>query len=474
MPKKTPAQTFAAIFARFTAGSTPEERATGERMMDRWLARHGKTRADIPQILAQAVADEAASQPPPPPSDPRDTKPHPFKDPAFTPFGLVHGIVGKYLTMEWYVQVIYSLWIVFTHVYTQFEIAPRLVMVSEEPDSGKSTARKVASHLVYRPNEEALGTAAAIREYLDQGPGTILLDELDYLDADARRQLLKLWNLGHERGAKISLMVKGRRKLVDIHAPMLGAGIGDIFERTQWSRTFRLDMEQYTEETKPERHYDSNDVADLNLIYSYLRNFVRTVKLNPNPDTTGLIRRFADNARGLLAIAEACGPDVAKLARDAIMVFSDREKTEQPHYLIVRDGITIFDAAGLDQASDVMSTVRFNRELRLLDLPDARWSRYRGAGGMAYPHPITVPEQAALFRRKPNKVTSFSHWPAGKRLERVRSRCIGGATWKPLCAGTRLRRSVPDHVCGWSPPPRIRSAHPAQAGCRLCRRRRLK
>jgi len=63
-----------------------------------------------------------------------------------------------------------------------------------------------------------------------------------------------------------------------------------------------------------------------------------------------------------------------------------------------------------------MSTVRFNRELRLLDLPDARWSRYRGAGGMAYPHPIRVPEQAALFRRKPNRVTSFSHWPAGKRL----------------------------------------------------------
>ena len=62
-----------------------------------------------------------------------------------------------------------------------------------------------------------------------------------------------------------------------------------------------------------------------------------------------------------------------------------------------------------------MSTVQFNRELRLLDLPDARWSRYRGAGGMAYPHPITVSEQAALFRRKPKKVASFSQWPAGKR-----------------------------------------------------------
>ena len=416
MPKKTPAQTFAAIFARFTAGSTEHERATGEKAMDQWLKRRGKSRIDIPQILAQAVADDAASQPPPPPSDPRDTKLHPFEDPAFTPFGLVHGIVGKYLTMEWYVQVIYSLWIVFTHVYTQFEIAPRLAMVSEGPDSGKSTARKVASHLVYRPNAEALGTAAAIREYLDQGPGTILLDELDYLDADARRQLLKLWNLGHERGAKISLMVKGKRKLVDIHAPILGAGIGDIFERTQESRTFRLDMEPYTEETKPERRYDSSDVADLNAVYTFLRNWARTVKLNLKPNTTGLIRRFADNACGLLAVADACGPEVAKLARDAVMVFSDREKAEQPHFLIVKHGLAIFDAAGLDQASDVMSTVLMNRELRLLDLPDARWSRYRGAGGMAYPHPMTVPEQAALFRRKPNKIASFSHWPKGKRL----------------------------------------------------------
>src|SRR5262249_36408174 len=128
---------------------------------------------------------------------------------------------------------------------------------------------------------------------------------------------------------------------------------------------------------------------------------------------TGLIRRFADNARGLLAVADACGPDWSKLARDAIMVFSDREKAEQPHLLIVKHGLAIFDAAGLDKASDVISTVQFNRELRLLDLPNARWSRYRGAGGMAFPHPITVPEQAALFRRKPNKVVSFSQGPAG-------------------------------------------------------------
>jgi hypothetical protein len=99
------------------------------------------------------------------------------------------------------------------------------------------------------------------------------------------------------------------------------------------------------------------------------------------------------------------------------MVFSDREKAEQPHFLIVKHGLAIFDAAGLDQAKDVISTVQFNRELRLLDLPDARWSRYRGAGGMAFPHPITMSEQAALLRKKPHSaIHSKSQWPPGQRV----------------------------------------------------------
>ena len=112
--------------------------------------------------------------------------------------------------------------------------------------------------------------------------------------------------------------------------------------------------------------------------------------------------------RDRVRVGHAAGAAIARPARVG--------EIEQPHYLIVKHGLAIFDAAGLERASDVMSTVLFNRELRLLDLPDARWSRYRGAGGMVYPHPITVPEQAVLLRRKPNKIASFSHWPKGKRL----------------------------------------------------------
>ena len=67
-------------------------RDTAERMLDAWLERNGKSRADIPSILTQAAADDAAAQPPPPPSDPRDADPHPFDDPQFTPAGLVECI----------------------------------------------------------------------------------------------------------------------------------------------------------------------------------------------------------------------------------------------------------------------------------------------------------------------------------------------------------------------------------------------
>jgi hypothetical protein len=413
--RSTPAQTFRSIFERWMRGSTEQEKRNAKGRLDAWLKRHDKTDADISAVLAQAAEDDKATAPPPPPSDPRDTRSNPFTDPGFTAAGLVQAIAEKYLFMAWYVSAIYTLWIVFAHVYERFEVAPRLWMASEGPDAGKSTARKVAAHLVFRPNEEALGTAAAIRDHMSQGPGTVLLDELDYLDDKALRDIRKLWNLGHERGAKISLMVKGERTLVPMYAPILGAGLGDFLEPTQQSRTFRLDMEPYTEETKPEREYDSTDVEELDLVYVYLRNWARTVNLDPNPDTTGLLRRFADNARGLLAVADSCGPVWSKLARDALMVFAEREKAALPHYLIIKHGIVIFDAAGLDQPDDVISTMKFNRELRLLDLPDAHWSSYRGPGGMAYPHPIRIGEQAALLRRKPNTVVSKSHWPAGRR-----------------------------------------------------------
>jgi hypothetical protein len=395
MPKSTPEQKFAKIFARFTSGSTEHERATGERQMDRWLKDHGKTRGDIQALLAKAYADDLKQQPPSPPSDPRDDAPHPFDDPKFTPAGLVEGIAKKYVTMSEHVSVIYSLWVPFTHIYPEFAIAPRLALVSEDPDSGKSTLRKVARHLVYRPNREVLGTPAALERTLTGEPCTLLLDEVDHVRETARQRLLLIWNIGHERGAEISFMEAGRVKYLSIHAPILAAGISGFLAPTQKSRTLILDMEPYTEETKPERDYNTDlNTEEFDAVYSFLHHWAQKVKLNPKPlMPAGVIRRFADNARGLLSIADSCGPEWSRRAREAMTFLLAKEKSERPEITMVRHGLVIFEALGLDQ----IGSVRFNKELRRLDLPDAKWTRYRGSSGGEYAHLLEMHEQSALL-----------------------------------------------------------------------------
>ena len=74
-----------------------------------------------------------------------------------------------------------------------------------------------------------------------------MLDELDLLEAEARKKLQLIWNLGHERGAEISLVMGGKETYFGIYAPVLAAGIGRFLAPTQESRTFKLEMTQSTE-----------------------------------------------------------------------------------------------------------------------------------------------------------------------------------------------------------------------------------
>jgi Protein of unknown function (DUF3631) len=419
MPKKTtPAERFAAMFELWNdAAATDEERQTAKRKCDEWLKRNDKTWRDASAILAQAAADRAAGQPQPPPSDPRDANPNPFDDPQFTPAGLVEGIALKYLAMKPHVAVIYALWVCFTHVYTRFSIAPRIALTSEQPDSGKSTALEIARCLVLRPNDETAGTGAAIADFLNEGPCTVLYDELDQIDKEAQRRLQQIWDLGHRKGARTSKIVSGQRKLINLFAPMLAAGVGGFLAPQQQSRTFVLEMEPYTEATEPEWEWttaDEEDIANLNKVYSFLHHWAAQVKLNPKPVMpAGVLRRSADNVRGLLAIADNCGQEWGRRAREAVVFLLEKERAERPQITIIRHGLAIFDA--LQPELDQIKSTRFNQELKRLDLPDAKWTRYRGPSGTEYAHPLEMHEQAALLEKVGNK-SARCRPPAGKQF----------------------------------------------------------
>jgi energy-coupling factor transporter ATP-binding protein EcfA2 len=409
--KMTPAQRFRAFFNIWMDRRASQgDRDSAKRKMDAWLERHGMTDADAYSILKQAEMDD------PPPPDPRHAAPNPFEDPRFTPVGLVEGILKKYVTAKWHVLLILALYAVFTHLYTLFRIAPRVGLIGET-GSGKTTVRKVMKKLVHRPNPESSGTGAAIREFLDGGPCTFVLDELDHLDADARRILQMLCNLGHERGEMISLMVGGRRKLVSVHAPMLLVGVGlleTFLAPAQRNRTFVLELKEYADGEEPEREIDEG-MGDVDAVYTFVHRFAEKVrageiKLDPKPPMPGALRRFRDNVRGLLSIADACGAECGQRAREAFTFLLTKEKAERPEIVMTRHGLAIFDA--LEPDLDQIKSTQFNQELKRLGLPDATWTRYSTAKRPT-PHPIEMHEQAALLSKV--GIRSMTCWPPGAR-----------------------------------------------------------
>jgi hypothetical protein len=249
-----------------------------------------------------------------------------------------------------------------------------------------------------------VGTGAAIEEHFIQGPGTLMLDEAQYTDADAKRRSLRIWNQGHvdDRGSKFSKMKAGKKQTVSYFAMVFLAGvnkgIGRLLAGQQQSRTLRLEMQKYSKETMPERNYrikEQVDVEAFNASYSLVCGWAAKVKLNPNPPMPSeLIARDADNFRGLLAVADDCGGEWPRRAREALMALFEQQRAESSEIVILRHGLTIFDTLEIER----VKTTEFDKELRRLDEPGMDWSRYRGLGGDDHEHPITAGERAELLR----------------------------------------------------------------------------
>jgi hypothetical protein len=410
----TPEQRFKQLFDLSNdEATTPHEREVARRKWQEWLTRHGKKPIDISSILTQAERDDLAANPPPqpqpsPPPDPI----HPFDDPRFNPATLLEEFAGNYVTMRPHVRVIFVLWIIATYVHDQFRVAPRVLLTSEEPDSGKTTALEIARSLMFRANEESFATDAAIREHLSQGPCSVALDEGDLYDPEARRALLRLWNLGHAQGTTYSMKVGGQRRVFNLFAPMIAAGLGRILGQAQLSRTLILRMTQYGAGDAPKFNWwaPADDGADsvaarkteIDVLRNYLWQRAADWKLNHRPSTP------ADVVRSLLAIAEACGKDWPQRAHDAIVALISEMNAEQPKTIIVRHGLVLFSHFD----TDWFEVGHFNRELLRLSEPEFDWNQYRGASGLdAYLRPISISEQGRLLGK--SKIKSHPMWPPG-------------------------------------------------------------
>jgi hypothetical protein len=254
-----------------------------------------------------------------------------------------------------------------------------------------------------------------------------LLDEIHRVrNKEARERLLTIWLLGHER-EEISFVEGGRAKYFNIYAPMLGVGIGKFLEpgSAERTRTFTLEMEQYTEANKPPLDYNTDltteRIREFDSVYSYLRNWAQKVKLNPKPPMpAGMIRRSADNCRVLLSVADSCGLEWGQRAREAVVFLLEKEKAGDPEVLILQHILVIIDML----ESDPIPSRTINRELLRLDLPEAKWNRFRGPGGGEYAHALTLDEQAGLLRKSEVGAERFRPPGGGKQFRGLRREWI--------------------------------------------------
>src|SRR5262249_285560 len=117
-----------------------------------------------------------------------------------------YAAIGRFAWMTPEQHDAVTLYAGYTHTARGHDTAPRLVIRSQLPGSGKSAlGDKVLRHLCWQGTGGGRGTAAYIYQSLgryeeDACIGTMVLDEMDTLSKEAQDALTAVLNLGYERG----------------------------------------------------------------------------------------------------------------------------------------------------------------------------------------------------------------------------------------------------------------------------------
>jgi len=438
MAKSTPAQRFTRIFELFLNGATPGERDAAERKVNAWLKQHGKTRADIKAILAQAAADDAAQAPPPPPSDPRDAAPAQPIDPNVTVLDLIRERAELYLVFSSpHEYVAYVLWAAHTHVYDFFQHTPRLVLTSPTSGCGKSRGLRVLDRLVARSKYSDNWTTATLYESADERR-TILADEADNLPFEDKGSLRAVCNSGYEKGGMIPRGVGKHRREWQTFAPLALASIGVLtppgtLPPPLMRRSIILSMQK----RRPKLRFVRGNTPDLDALYTHLVSIWGPgLILNPDPKLPVEVLRVdqsvADNFRPLISIADATSPAWGALARAAAVFFAQSARHEDPVVTLLRDIRSIFDAQGIDRITAKALVVALH------EMGDGRWSEFCGAQRNRSPHKLRESELRAMLR--PLGIITHSVWPGkgkpGDHSGKGYTRADFEAAWRDYCDDT--------------------------------------
>ena len=265
-----------------------------------------------------------------------------------------------------------SLWVMFAHAHDAAFHSPRLALLSPVHRCGKSTLSRVIGMLVVRKVSASSVTASATFRLISAAGGLVvlLIDEFDQVgDAEKAGELVAVINAGHcrldayvIRTVPIGGDLRARR--FDCWAPAVVAS-NKALPVTWMDRSIVLRMKRKARGDRVERLRD-----DLDLGFDALAGRAARWAADHLDQLRGadpalpavLNDRQADNWRLLIAIADLCGGDWGKKARDAAVALSIAEEKDNQARgeLLLSDIRDCFAESGADRVSSMALVTHLN------------------------------------------------------------------------------------------------------------------
>jgi hypothetical protein len=206
---------------------TTNESATAFDKLKKLLAEHGVTWNDLSAILPDTDisfgdVNNSTSTSTAAPQEPMDA-------PAVNVLDLVLFLIERHVVITAEERMIVALWVLHTYVFDDFDITPRLAVLSPASECGKTRLMVLMKLLVNKPNYSDNVTPAVIYRELDLRPSTtFLLDEADNQGLLNVHVLRSVFNSGHGREGSINRIVGGQPKMFRTFAPLAVAAIGTL------------------------------------------------------------------------------------------------------------------------------------------------------------------------------------------------------------------------------------------------------
>ena len=298
----------------------------------------------------------------------------------------------QYVILTYQQAVAIALWVLFTHAFNGFDVAPKLVARSAQKRCGKSRLAEVLERLVRLPLLTSGIKPAALLRIIEMHAPTLLLDEMDVAmkqDREMAEALRGLINSGFNRsGARYIMNVPTpdggfEPRQFSTWAPQLLSGIGDLPDTVR-DRSIEIEMKRKlkSEKVRRLRRNDGNDLHELQRRATrWAGDNMEKLHLCRPEMPQELSDRAADAWEPLFAIAGLAGGEWPERARTAAPALSGDSVIEDGNFetMLLADirVISASDTRAITLNDEGKRITSANLVSALVEMADRPWSDYR-------------------------------------------------------------------------------------------------